>query len=281
MSETRCTSNRGYVRPQSSCTSSSLNVGGSDPALWPQLRTCPTPDRPVRWLRPRWRASKSWDDRVEHLEQLAQTPGFLSLRDEIISLARLNPSDRALDIGAGTGLLTLAAASRIRHVAALDVSPAMCRYLEAKLASLPTVNVDVLVGNATELPLADGSVDVVLSNYCLHHLHDADKRRALAEACRVLRPDGRIVIGDMMFRIGFDDARDRALIAHFVGTMLRGGPAGVLRLLKNVLRLMTGRGEHPASADWWHRALEDAGFAEVAVRVLDHEGGIAHARWIG
>lgn len=212
------------------------------------------------------------------MEQLAQTPGFLSLREQIISLAHLDPGDRALDVGAGTGLLTLAAAPGVGHVTALDISPAMCRYLETKLASLPTVNVDVLVGNAAELPLADGSVDVVLSNYCLHHLRDADKRRALAEARRVLRPGGRIVIGDMMFRIGLGDARDRALIGRFVGTMLRSGPAGVLRLLTNIFRLMAGRGEHPASVDWWHQALEDAGFAEVTVRTLDHEGGIAQAR---
>ncbi len=205
----------------------------------------------------------------------------MSLRQEIIALARLDPRDRVLDIGAGTGLLTLAAAPKVCHLWALDISPAMCRHLEDKLTGMPIGNVDVLVGNATVLPLPDGSVNVVLTNYCLHHLRAADKRQALAEAGRVLRPGGRIVIGDMMFQIGLRNARDRALIAHLVGTMVRGGPAGVLRLLKNALRLMTGRGEHPASTDWWHGALEDAGFAEVAVRALDHEGGIAVARLTG
>lgn len=212
------------------------------------------------------------------MEQLAQTPGFLSLREEIILLARLDADDLALDVGAGTGLLTLAAAPQVTRVTALDISPAMCRHLNTKLASLLTLNVDVLVGNATELPLAGGSVDVVLSNYCLHHLTDRDKRQALSEIWRVLRPGGRVVIGDMMFRIGLRSSRDRALIAHLAATMLRRGPAGMLRLLKNALRILTGRGEHPASTEWWHHALNDAGFAEVAVRALDHEGGIAVAR---
>jgi ubiquinone/menaquinone biosynthesis C-methylase UbiE len=215
---------------------------------------------------------------VGHIEQLAQTPGFLSLREEIISLAQLDAEDRALDIGAGTGLLTLAAAPQVSDVTALDISPAMCRHLNTKLASRATLNVDVLVGSATELPLADGSVDVVLSNYCLHHLTDRDKRQALSEIWRVLRPGGRVVIGDMMFRIGLRSSRDRALIAHLAATMLRRGPAGLLRLFKNALRLLTGRGEHPAGTDWWHQALNDAGFAEVTVRALDHEGGIAVAR---
>ncbi len=209
---------------------------------------------------------------------LAATPGFLSLRQEIIALAGLRRSDRVLDIGSGTGLLALAAAPAVEHVTALDVSPEMCRHLETEIASIPLTNVDAVIGSATDLPLAAGSVDVVLSNYCFHHLNDADKRLALGEVGRVLRPGGRLVIGDMMFQLGLGDARDRALIARFVGRMLRRGPAGVLRLLRNALRHATGRREHPASVDWWQRTLEDCDFAEVAVTALAHEGGIATAR---
>ncbi len=224
------------------------------------------------------RRSKNWDDRVAELEQLASTPGFSSLRAQIIALGRLNRNDQVLDIGAGTGLLALAAAPRARHVCALDVSPAMCRHLEDKLARLLIANVDVVLGMANDLPLDDESVDVVLSNYCFHHLSDAGKRQALDEVRRVLRPGGRLVIGDMMFHVGLSGARDRALITRFVGRMLRRGPAGALRLLKNAIRHVAGRGEHPAGADWWRRALEDVGFAEITVQALDHEGGIAVAR---
>jgi ubiquinone/menaquinone biosynthesis C-methylase UbiE len=59
----------------------------------------------------------------------------LNLRHEIITRA-LDARDRTLDIGAGTGLLRLAAAPKVSHVWALDISPAMCRHLEAKLATL-------------------------------------------------------------------------------------------------------------------------------------------------
>jgi hypothetical protein len=60
--------------------------------------------------------------------------------------------------------------------------------------------------------------------------------------------------------------------------MLRKGPAGVLRLAKNGLRLACGRWERPARADWWRRALSEAGFVDVDVTLLTHEGGIAQAR---
>ncbi len=222
--------------------------------------------------------AKSWDGHVGHMEQLADSPGFQRLRAEIITLACLQPRDRMLDIGAGTGLLTLAAAGKVARVTALDISPAMCRHLEDKLERRSIDNVDVLAGSAVELPLADGSVDVILSNYCFHHLRDMDKRRALSEAVRVLRPGGRFVAGDMMFQVALGQARDRAAMARFAGRMLRRGPAGMVRLLKNAIRFASGRGEHPAGVGWWRMALEEAGFSEVVVRALEHEGGIATAR---
>jgi ubiquinone/menaquinone biosynthesis C-methylase UbiE len=228
--------------------------------------------------RSRLSRSKSWEDRVAAVEQLTATPGFARLREEIIRAARLQPDDRVLDIGAGTGLLTLAAAPGVHQVLAVDISPSMCRHLETKLAGLAMTNVEVRVGNATELPVAERSVDVVLSNYCFHHLRDDDKHVALSEVVRVLRPGGRLVFGDMMFHVGLREPRDRKLIAGFVRSMLRRGPAGIMRLLKNALRVLSGRGEHPAGVEWWQGALTDAGFADVAVWSLDNEGGIAVAR---
>jgi ubiquinone/menaquinone biosynthesis C-methylase UbiE len=231
-----------------------------------------------RGARPRWLRSKNWDEHVDDLEEMADTPGFHALRDRILALARLSASDRLLDIGAGTGLLALAAAPQVAHVSALDISPAMCRHLELKFNRLGIRNAEIFINTATDLPLADGSVDVVLSNYCFHHLSDSGKARALAEVRRVLRPGGRFVFGDMMFRISVVNQRDRAVIALLVKRMLRHGPAGVLRLLKNATRIVIGRWEHPSSVEWWHNALLRAGFTEVAVQALDHEGGIAFAR---
>lgn len=231
-----------------------------------------------KWNRAKLGRAKSWDNHVRHVEELACSPGFRQLRAEIIAAARLKASDRVLDVGAGTGLLTLAAAPKVGHVIALDSSPAMSRHLETELRRRSIDNADVIVGTASDLPLGDKSVDVVLSNYCFHHLTDEDKHRALSEAIRVLRPNGRLVVGDMMFRVGFGQSRDRAVIFRFARKMLRRGPAGILRIAKNAIRLLTGRGEHPASIDWWRCALDKAGFGEIAVRGLQHEGGIATAR---
>lgn len=222
--------------------------------------------------------AKDWDRHVIDAEEVARTAGFRGLRDEIVSRAAVAPGEVVVDVGAGTGLLALALAETARDVWALDISGAMCGYLAAKAASAGRENVRCVVASAVSLPLVDASADLVVSNYCFHHLDDDDKRRALAEVHRVLRPGGRLVFGDMMFRVGVADARDREVLATKVRAMVAKGPAGVWRLAKNGARFAGRRWEHPAPATWWSEALRQAGFENVAVSVLAHEGGIASAR---
>lgn len=221
---------------------------------------------------------KNWNSHVVHAEEVARSRGFADLRDRIVDLAQATPSDVVVDIGSGTGLLTLALAPRVRRVWAVDIAAAMADYLRAKAASAWLDNVETMTASAISLPIVDASVDIVVSNYCFHHLSDDDKQRALAEAHRVLRPDGRLVFGDMMFRVSLHDQRDRDVVRDKVRAMLRQGWPGALRLAKNGIRFAGGRWERPARAEWWEAALDGAGFSDVQVEVLAHEGGVAHAR---
>jgi ubiquinone/menaquinone biosynthesis C-methylase UbiE len=220
---------------------------------------------------------KDWDQHVVDAEEVARRPGFQALRERILELADLREDDVVVDVGAGTGLLALAAAPDVERVWAIDISPAMLEYLRVKAASGGHDNIEVATASAASLPLVDGTATVVVSNYCLHHLDEDGKRRALAEMFRVLRPGGRVAFGDMMFQVSFTDARDRQVIGDKVRAMTRMGPAGIARLARNGMRFARGAWEKPARAEWWDAALREAGFADVGVEVLHHEGGVAWA----
>lgn len=221
---------------------------------------------------------KNWDAHVVHAEAIARGEGFHALRERILALAEPAGGEVVVDVGAGTGLLTLAVAGRVAKAWAIDISPSMCEYLRAKASSAGLDNVEVAAASAVSLPLVDSCADVVVSNYCFHHLNDADKVTALREIYRVLKPGGRLAFGDMMFRVSVIDQRDRRVVATKVRAMLRRGPSGIVRLAKNGLRFAGRRWEQPARAEWWKGVLEDVGYIDVAVETLDHEGGIAFAR---
>jgi ubiquinone/menaquinone biosynthesis C-methylase UbiE len=221
---------------------------------------------------------KDWDEHVVEAEELARTPGFQRLRDRILELSRAGEDDVVADIGAGTGLLTLALAPAVSKVWAVDIAPSMLEYLATKAASAELQNVETTTATAASLPFVDGAVSLLVSNYCYHHLSDEDKSKAVAEAFRVLAPGGRLVISDMMFRVQVSDERSRQVITAKVRAMLARGPAGVWRLFKNALRILLRRWEQPADSGWWSGALRQAGFEHVEVELFEHEGGIVSAR---
>lgn len=223
-------------------------------------------------------ADKNWNDYVGSAETVARSPGFQGLRDRIISEARIEPGFEVLDLGSGTGLLTLPAAEVAKRVWALDISERMGDYLGAKVRSAGLENVETVVASIESVPLVDASVDIVVSNYCFHHIPDQQKLVALQEVKRVLVPGGRLVIGDMMFSFALGDNRNRGVLKEKVRGMLAKGPAGAWRLARNGARYATGRWERPATARWWRQALSQSGFVEPQVLTLEHEGGIATAR---
>jgi ubiquinone/menaquinone biosynthesis C-methylase UbiE len=221
---------------------------------------------------------KNWNDYVIHAEEIARSEGFRDLRDRIIARAQIGPEDRVVDLGAGTGLLALLAAADAKRVWAVDLSDRMCEYLATKARSAGLENIETVTSTIVSLPLVDSSAEVAVSNYCFHHLSDAEKLTALREVRRVLLPGGRLVVGDMMFSPTRLDSRSRAVLKDKVLAMIRKGPGGLWRLVKNAFRFITGRWERPVTAEWWENALRETGFVAIEVQTLEHEGGIVCAR---
>ena len=106
----------------------------------------------------------------------------------LVDMCQPGPQDRALDIGAGPGMLSAALAPLVARAVALDPSAAMLAGVQD--------GVEPVVGEAEAMPFADGSFDLVTIVNSLHHV--ADMRRTLEEMTRVLAPGGRIVVQDYL-----------------------------------------------------------------------------------
>jgi SAM-dependent methyltransferase/TusA-related sulfurtransferase len=110
----------------------------------------------------------------------------------------IREGDTVLDVGSGSGTDLLLAAQAIGgagQAIGLDMTTAMLAKVEKSLAAAGVSNVRLLEGNAEKIPLPDASVDVVTSNGVINLV--PDKRAAFAEINRVLRPGGRLQIGDI------------------------------------------------------------------------------------
>jgi ubiquinone/menaquinone biosynthesis C-methylase UbiE len=218
---------------------------------------------------------KAWNKRVgQWHSHVTSSAAFEKVLESLLAAAGPRPDDVCVDLGAGTGFVTLALAPKVSSVLAVDIATAMTEMLEARVAEAGLMNVSTLAADLTTLRLRPASTDLIVSSYVLHHLPDSGKRALVREAAGWLRPGGRLVIADMMFGRGFSE-RDRQVLRRKVAALAAKGPGGVWRIAKNLARYGLGVGhEHPASPQFWVAALEDAGCVKVAFQEIVAEAGL-------
>ena len=121
----------------------------------------------------------------------------------------LGPDSVVVDIGAGTGQFSLAAAPLCRRVVAVDVSPVMLAALRARVAAAGLDNVEVVQAGFLSYEHEGPAADFVYSRYALHHLPDFWKGLALTRAAGILRPGGVLRLRDVAFAFEPAEAADR------------------------------------------------------------------------
>lgn len=218
---------------------------------------------------------RRWTKRVDQWHtHVTSAAGFEKVLDALLITAAPGPDDVAVDLGAGTGFVTMALAPKVTSVLAVDISPAMTEEVAKNVAEAGHSNVTAEVRDLTSFQLPPASVDLIVSSYVLHHLLDPAKRALVHESISWLRPGGRLVIADMMFGRG-GTARDREILRQKATALAKKGPGGLWRIAKNLTRYGFGvGGEHPATPQFWQDALRDAGYADVAFRPVVAEAAI-------
>ena len=168
----------------------------------------------------------------------------------VVEHAVPGPDDVVLDLGCGTGAIALALAGDAREVVGRDISEGMMEEARRKADEAGLENVSFKYGSFRE-PDYDGEVDVVVSNFAMHHLADDEKR----EAIRIIGELGprRFVLGDVMF-FGEPDP-DEPFYDPEV--------------------------DDPATVGVLADALTDAGFALVAVEMVHEQVGVLVAERAG
>jgi len=130
----------------------------------------------------------------------------------VVGMAKINPGDKILDAGCGTGDLTLTAR---KHAGAsgsaygIDASPETIEVARKKAKHIGS-DTSFELGLIEKLPYADATFDIVISRLVIHHLPADTKRQGLKEIHRVLKPGGSFFITD------FRPPRNH-ILAHLVG----------------------------------------------------------------
>lgn len=122
------------------------------------------------------------------------------LRSITIEQAQLQPGEKVLDVGCGTGGVTIPAKRRVGdagNVVGIDPAPEMIAVARKK-AARAGLEIDFRVGVIESMPFPDASFDVVTSSLMMHHLPHELQVKGLVEIRRVLKPGGRLIIADML-----------------------------------------------------------------------------------
>ncbi len=162
------------------------------------------------------------------------------------AIADLRPGETVVDLGAGGGFDCFLAAKQVGaagRVIGIDMTPDMVSKARENARRIDARNVEFRLGEIERLPVADGSVDVILSN-CVINL-SPDKGAVFAEAHRVLKPGGRLAIADVVATAELP-AAIAAQVEALTGCIAGAARADVLRGL-----------------------LEGAGFEDVRIEVRE------------
>jgi arsenite methyltransferase len=170
------------------------------------------------------------------------------------AVADLHAGETVLDLGSGAGADVLISAGRVGpagRAIGLDMTDEMLELARANAREAGVDNVEFVKGYIEEIPLADDSVDVVISN-CVINLA-ADKRKVIAETARVLRPGGRFAVSDVIADPDMDEVT-KADMRQWTGCI-----AGALTEAE------------------FSDALADAGLGEIEIRTTHrvHEHAVA------
>ena len=156
-----------------------------------------------RWNFDEYGWLEDYDKRMRSKKRLR----YSETLSEVVRKASAEEGDFVLDIGTGTGNLAVKFLEKGCQVIGLDPSAKMLKMAKRRVIEWGRrFQIRLCENPFLEIPFPDQTFDVVASTYSIHHITDDAKRLSVKEMRRMLKPTGRIAIGDVMFK----DAADKA-----------------------------------------------------------------------
>ena len=155
------------------------------------------------------------DETSRRIEAVYLTPDVSQQREKVLAMLAPRAGEKALDIGCGPGLTTLALAERVGaagHVTGVDIAEPMLALARRRCAATPQV--EFALSDICAMPYADACFDIALASQVYEYVETIDA--SLAELARVVRPGGRVLLVDTDWEscvwASADDARMRRVI---------------------------------------------------------------------
>jgi ubiquinone/menaquinone biosynthesis C-methylase UbiE len=216
---------------------------------------------------------KDWAN--EYDDTLGKVDRHHQLLNLVVELSDVKDGHKVLDIGCGTGLLSLKFLEKADClITGVDNSSEMLSIFGDKIKKLALADRIVCkLEDATALDFKQNSFDVVASTVALHHLED--KYPTIKKIYAVLKPEGRFVLGDIdMDTTGYVTDPKRLLrmlewlTEEFVFALTSGGTEAFSRMYDNGKKHILNDGEYCISFEQWNSLCHKAGFSEVTVHPL-------------
>ena len=217
-----------------------------------------------------------WNEFSSEYDNLMQKDkSYVQQLENIVSHIDTKPV-KILDLGCGTGALTQRVLTKYpdANVVCLDPATTMLDIVNKKFSNF---NVETVQGSAHAMEFEDNTFDYIMTNWALHHLTNEDKILCAKELFRVLKPEGKLILGDQFAPIMREDVKDPERVEGIFDLLSQRAKYYfenvsfelMILQVKLMPKFLLNEGEWLATVEYWEEHLKEAGFSDVKSEITE------------